>query len=245
LAHNRPTPSSNPAKSTILSAATSARATATVRVSRDASDISRAKGAWSGQSDVSALGNRSWLGEASGIAQKSHGRVNYSRRLPAPPRFTFWQHAAVTLPFSGEENTMEAIAVRPAGGAGVTSQTTDFFGIAARRLDYIDQRQRVLAQNIANADTPNYHARDLSPFEKALTDTAIAPTQTNAAHLAGTLQSANLVLQPATEIAPDGNDVSVESQLTHVADDETSAALVGNLWKTTMGMYLTALGRGG
>jgi hypothetical protein len=33
--------------------------------------------------------------------------------------------------------------------------------------------------------------------------------------------------------------------LTKVADDETTAALTGNLWKTYMGMYLTALGRGG
>jgi flagellar basal-body rod protein FlgB len=145
---------------------------------------------------------------------------------------------------------MQAIALRPAGtpggtGTGATSQTADFFGVAAQRLAYIDQRQRVLAQNIANADTPNYHARDLSPFEKALTATGITPTQTNAAHLSGTLDSANLILQPATEIAPDGNSVSIESQLTKVADDETSAALVGNLWKTTMGMYLTALGKGG
>jgi flagellar basal-body rod protein FlgB len=138
---------------------------------------------------------------------------------------------------------MEAIALRPAG-SGATPNATDFFDIAARRLAYIDQRQRVLAQNIANADTPDYHARDLSPFETALTSAAVTPGQTNAAHLAGTLQAANLILQPATEIAPDGNSVSIESQLTKVADDENSAALVGNLWKTTMGMYLTALGHG-
>ncbi len=119
----------------------------------------------------------------------------------------------------------------------------DFFSLAAKRLDYIDQRQRVLAQNIANADTPNYHARDLTPFEKLLQGQTITPVLTNPAHLGGSVDSATLIMQPATERAADGNTVNAETQLTKVADDETSSAMVGNLWKTTMGMYLTALGR--
>ena len=125
------------------------------------------------------------------------------------------------------------------GGGG------DFFAIASRRLDYIDQRQRVLAQNIANANTPNYRAHDLTPFEKLLDGGMVAPVRTDPAHLGGGSDNASLILQPVSERAPDGNSVSVEGQLTKVADDETSASLVGNLWKTTMGMYLTALGHGG
>ena len=121
----------------------------------------------------------------------------------------------------------------------------DFFSVASQRLDYIDQRQRVLAQNIANANTPNYHAHDLSPFETLLSGATVMPTRTDPAHLAGSAEGASLILQPVTERAPDGNTVSVEGQLTKVADDETSASLVGNLWKTTMGMYMTALGHGG
>ena len=125
------------------------------------------------------------------------------------------------------------------GGGG------DFFGVASRRLDYIDQRQRVLAQNIANANTPNYRAHDLSPFESLLSGATVAPVRTDPAHFGGGAETASLILQPVSERAPDGNTVSVEGQLTKVADDETSASLVGNLWKTTMGMYLTALGHGG
>jgi flagellar basal-body rod protein FlgB len=112
-------------------------------------------------------------------------------------------------------------------------------------MDYIDQRQRVLAQNIANADTPSYQARDLSPFEKLLHAQPVTPVLTNPAHLSGTTDNAALVTQPVSERAADGNTVNIETQLTKVADDETSAAMVGNLWKTTMGMYLTALGRSG
>ena len=31
------------------------------------------------------------------------------------------------------------------------------------RLQWSQERQRVLAENVANADTPNYRARDLAP----------------------------------------------------------------------------------
>jgi flagellar basal-body rod protein FlgB len=125
------------------------------------------------------------------------------------------------------------------------SSGSDFFALAERRLDYIDQRQRVLAQNIANADTPDYRARDLSPFEKLLHAAPVTPALTNTLHLSGTVSTAAFVTQIAPERSADGNAVNVEDQLTKVADDETTAALTGNLWKTYMGMYLTALGRGG
>ena len=48
-----------------------------------------------------------------------------------------------------------------------------------------------------------------------------------------------------SERAPDGNAVSLEGEMTKVAQDDTSQALVGNLWKTYMGMFMTALGKSG
>ncbi len=38
------------------------------------------------------------------------------------------------------------------------------------RMSWLNQRQDLLSQNVANADTPNYVARDLKPlnFEDAL-----------------------------------------------------------------------------
>ncbi len=121
--------------------------------------------------------------------------------------------------------------------------STDLFALAERRLDWIDQRQQVLAQNIANADTPDYQSRDLSPFEKLLVNAPVTPTLTNPRHLRGRVQDASLVQTLPAERAPDGNAVNVETELTKVSDDETNAALVGNLWKSYMGLYLNALGR--
>ena len=121
--------------------------------------------------------------------------------------------------------------------------SSDVFALAERRLEWLDQRQQVLAQNIANADTPDFQARDLSPFETLLAPAPVGPTLTNARHLRGRVQDASLTRSVPEERAPDGNAVNVETELTKVADDETNAALVGNLWKSYMGLYLTALGR--
>ncbi len=133
---------------------------------------------------------------------------------------------------------IEADAARPgSSGAG------DFFSLAERRLGWLDARQQVLAQNIANANTPDYRPRDLSAFEQVLADRGLGPARTDPGHLGGTLGAARLVQTVPSARGPDGNAVDVEDQLTKVADVETQQALVGNLWKSTMNLYLAALGR--
>jgi len=39
------------------------------------------------------------------------------------------------------------------------------FHLLGQRMDWLGQRQKVLAQNIANADTPDYVPHDLKPQE--------------------------------------------------------------------------------
>ena len=64
------------------------------------------------------------------------------------------------------------------------------------RLQWAQARQRVLAENVANADTPNYRGRDLAPLKfEAPTAVAAAPiaavslTRTESGHIAGIGQS--------------------------------------------------------
>ena len=122
---------------------------------------------------------------------------------------------------------------------------TGLFAVAERKLGWIDSRQRVLAQNIANADTPGYRAKDISPFSRMVGTPGIQPVLTNPLHLAGLSQSDSLEQGAASERAPDGNSVGLEDQMTKVADDEASQAIVGNLWHSYMGMFMTALGHAG
>jgi len=119
------------------------------------------------------------------------------------------------------------------------------FQLAERRLQWVSRRQELLAQNVANASTPGYQPRDLSPFARALSQAVPALAHTDPLHLTGTT-SGSAGRQPRPrERAPDGNAVSMEDQLTKVADTAGTQALVSNLYRKYQGMFRTALGRAG
>ena len=118
------------------------------------------------------------------------------------------------------------------------------FDLAERRLGWLDRRQGVLAQNIANANTPGYVAKDLQPFAQALAQALPDLAQTSPMHLSGTASIAGTDprSRPA-ERAPDGNAVSMEEQLTKVADTDGAQALVTNLYHKYLGLFRTVIGK--
>ena len=118
------------------------------------------------------------------------------------------------------------------------------FDLAERRLAWIDRRQGVLAQNIANANSPGYVAKDLQPFAQTLARALPEMATTSPAHLSGTGSAGRTDprIRPA-ERAPDGNAVSVEEQLTKVADTDNAQAVVTNLYHKYMGLFRIAIGK--
>ncbi len=118
------------------------------------------------------------------------------------------------------------------------------FDLLERKLNWISARQHVVAQNISNADTPGYRPKDMAPFSAMLDTFDVSPVRTNPLHLAGYSPSGTAPQQATAERAPDGNAVGLEDQLTKVADNENMQAMTSNLWKTYMGMFMTALGHG-
>ena len=104
----------------------------------------------------------------------------------------------------------------------LTPAQPQLFDLLERKLNWIDARQRVMAQNIANVDTPDYTPRDVSPFAAALGQFDVEPARTSPLHLAGYAPSpASRSVRPK-ERAPDGNAVGLEDQLAKVADDENA-----------------------
>ena len=117
------------------------------------------------------------------------------------------------------------------------------FDLADRRLAHIGRRQEVLSQNIANADTPGWRARDLKPFAELLSNVPGAvPWQTQAGHLAPRRGPVDAKVQQG-ERAPDGNSVVLDAELGKVADAESSHSLVTGLYSKYLGMFRTAAGR--
>lgn len=92
------------------------------------------------------------------------------------------------------------------------------------RLVWLDERQRVIAENVANSDTPGYAARDLKPtgdFAAAMTaERGVRVTRTNPMHIAppGSALRFEGVQAPDSETTLDGNSVVVEEQMLKMAE---------------------------
>ena len=105
-------------------------------------------------------------------------------------------------------------------------------------------RHTLVAQNIANADTPGYHARDLPPFEAALRD-EYAARATRPSHFnAGGAQ----VYDPRPDTAfgaasPNGNDVSLPEQLARATEAMGAQDRAMTIYGKTLDILRLGLGR--
>lgn len=111
-----------------------------------------------------------------------------------------------------------------------------FFGTLRARLDQLSERQRLVAENIANASTPGYRPRDVDTagFERMLASAAgrgVTLTRTNAMHMApgGGSAQTQVVTRDDSETTIDGNAVVLEEQMARAAETrmqfETGIAL--------------------
>lgn len=116
--------------------------------------------------------------------------------------------------------------------------------LAERRLAWLDMRQRLLAQNVANADTPGYRPRDAVPFAEVLARGGRTPVVavTHAAHLAPT-RPEHSALARVLERTPNGNAVSLDEQAVRIAETDQAHALAIGLHRKYLAMFRTALGR--
>lgn len=147
------------------------------------------------------------------------------------------------LPIAGSALQSPASARGRAGRAAASP-----LALAAQRVNWLDQRQGVLAQNIANADTPAYRPRDLLPFARHLAGSLPpAMARTDGAHLQprGGNRGAAPEDPRVAEAVPDGNAVSLDREAVRVAETDTAHALAMAVHRSFTGMFRLALGRQG
>jgi flagellar basal-body rod protein FlgB len=120
------------------------------------------------------------------------------------------------------------------------------FALAKSRLNWIEQRQALLARNLANAATPGFEPRDLKDFASNLgRPGAAAPRRTQPNHLPGparTGQHPEITPRPHAR-SPDGNAVAIDEQLMKIADTETAQGTTTMIHRKYMGFFALALGR--
>ena len=114
------------------------------------------------------------------------------------------------------------------------------------KMHWLSDRQQLLSQNIANADTPGYKAQDLKPFAAHLSGPS-APTltmaKTAANHIAPRSEATGNkpTLDRVTQGTVD-NGVVLEEQMKKGAETAIDYQLVTNLYRKEMGLLRTATG---
>ncbi len=125
------------------------------------------------------------------------------------------------------------------------------FSVLKSKMSWLQARQSVLAENVANADTPGFRANSIVAFE--LPDSTgvagpgrLTPVSTNSAHMAGFADTAS---QWGTddddtfEVEPSGNSVVIEEEMMKVAETQIDYQMAAGLYARSIGILKTALGR--
>jgi flagellar basal-body rod protein FlgB len=129
---------------------------------------------------------------------------------------------------------------------------TDIPALAAlrTRMQWHQQRQRVLAENIANSDTPNFKPRDLvePKFTPAGSPSAAAGTlavaRTDPGHMTlGGGKDAFGDQKAFYETRPAGNSVSMEDEMMKVAANQLDDQAATNLYSKSLGLLMIAIGK--
>jgi flagellar basal-body rod protein FlgB len=125
------------------------------------------------------------------------------------------------------------------------------FKTIGKKMGWLTQRENVIAQNIANADTPGFRALDIAPMSfKETLGQKLQPATTSEKHLvaasSGKPGDAKVAAEKKPwEVSPSNNGVVVEEQMMKSANTAQDYQLMLNLYRKNVTMLRTALGRGG
>lgn len=121
----------------------------------------------------------------------------------------------------------------------------EVFRMASGLASHASTRQGIVAQNIANADTPGYQARDTVAFrdlyESRGTDTMRA---TRRGHIGiGDGADGARLINVAAESSINGNTVSLEGEMVRSAEIRHQHDLATSIYKSSLNIVRTSLGR--
>jgi flagellar basal-body rod protein FlgB len=126
------------------------------------------------------------------------------------------------------------------------------FAALSKRMSWLTARQTVLAENVANANTPGYVAKDLKELDfksligKGPSGGALQLAADQPGHIApSAMTSPAPVVQIADEHSLDGNGVSIEAQMMKVSTNAADYSVITAIYKQNISMIKIALGGSG
>ena len=127
---------------------------------------------------------------------------------------------------------------------------TPILSMLRTRMHWHQERQRLLSENVANADTPSYKARDLAPpnFDRLLSPPGVvALARTDVAHLGPSGFGAAGRFQPESgarhDVRPTGNAVTLEDEMLKVAANQMDYQAATSLYGRSLGLIKSGLGK--
>lgn len=118
------------------------------------------------------------------------------------------------------------------------------------RMEWHQARQRVLAENVANSDTPNYRPRDLAEpdFDRALAGATggLSMARTSALHISASGDSAAFGGRNSIdgyEVRPAGNAVNLEDEMQKAAQAQGEYTTATTLYSKSLALLKTAIGK--
>jgi len=117
------------------------------------------------------------------------------------------------------------------------------------RMEWHQERQRVLAENVANADTPNYQAKELAPldFSRQLSAATLSLARTEPGHIVtgsgGDGTSFATERKGRYEVRPRGNTVTHEDEMMKVATNQMDFEAVTSLYTHSLSLIKLAIGK--
>ncbi|WP_238371817.1 FlgB family protein [Heliomarina baculiformis] len=121
------------------------------------------------------------------------------------------------------------------------------FKTAFAMAAHAGKRQAVIAQNVSNADTPGYAAKDVPDFsstyqlERGDSMRATRPGHFDADRQPGMIR---VIEDPDAIAEPNGNSVSVEMEMMKAVDAKRSHDRALAIYRSGLSILRTSLGRG-
>jgi flagellar basal-body rod protein FlgB len=123
------------------------------------------------------------------------------------------------------------------------------FSMLRTRMQWHQERQRLLSENVANTDTPNYRPRDLAPlqFDRAMPEaTAVGLNRTEAGHIASSeasLSQFQAARFGGAAVRSTGSAVNLEDEMIKVAANQMDYQAATTLYTKSLGLIKTAIGK--
>ena len=128
-----------------------------------------------------------------------------------------------------------------------------FLSALREQMHWHSARQGVLAENIANADTPGYRGRDLARIDheqrfRVQRSGGLEAARTHSSHIqAASLGGAAAGFESARagsfEITPEGNSVVLEEQMMEMTANQLDYQTAATLYQKSIGLIRSAIGR--